>query len=172
MPLRAGLLAAFVVSMFFIPRGALHAFEIGNEAPAFSLQDLSGRVTALSDLQGRVVLLHFWSVLCGPCVEEMPLLNKLQEQYPKDQLQILAVSIDPAQRARDFVTDNHLEITVLIDSDKEVFFDAYAGPALPASFLIDRNGVIRDRIDGPASWNSPAMQSRLQRLLTGKRNRR
>jgi len=58
-----------------------------------------------------------------------------------------------------------LAFPVLVDKEKEFFFDEYAGPSLPASYLIDRNGVIRETFTGPREWDSPDMKNSVRKLL-------
>ena len=135
-------------------------------APPFALQDLSGKVINLSDYRGRVVILNFWSTLCAPCTAELPSLSRLAAIFRKDELVVLAVSIDSSDKpVKDFIEANKLVLTVLRDSDKAVFFDQYAGPALPASYLIDRNGIIAEMFTGPREWDSPGTREMIKKLL-------
>ena len=138
----------------------------GKYAPPFELQDLSGKTIRLSDYRGRVVLLNFWSMLCAPCTAELPSLSRLAAVFRKEDLAVLAVSLDASDRpVKDFIEADKLALTVLRDGDKEVFFDQYAGPVLPASYLIDRNGIIVEIFSGPREWDAPGMQDTVRKLL-------
>ena len=64
----------------------------GDPAPNFQLRDMNGRVVALSDLRGKVVLLNFWATWCGPCRVEMPAMERLYRAYDRKDFEILAVS--------------------------------------------------------------------------------
>lgn len=138
----------------------------GKYAPPVELQDLSGKTIRLSDYKGRVVLLNFWSILCAPCTAELPSLSKLAAAFKNTDLTVLTVSIDaPDKPVRDFIETKKLVLTVLRDGEKEIYFDQYAGPLLPATYLIDRNGIIVEIIAGPRNWDSPESQELIQKLL-------
>ena len=153
-----------------LPAREIHATEpgpdIGKHAPSFELRDLSGKTVTLSEYRGKVVLLNFWSTLCVPCTAEMPSLNRLHAALGNKGLHVIAVSIDASDRpVKDFVTEKRIAFTILRDPEKEVFFDEFAGPSLPASYLIDRNGIIREKFTGPREWDSPDMQEKILKLL-------
>ena len=143
--------------------------EIGRYAPTFELPDLEGRVITLESLRGQVVLLNFWSTLCAPCMAEMPSMGRLSSALRDKGLRILSVAIDSNDKpVREYVQKNAISFTVLLDRDKAVFFDDYAGPSLPATYLLDRNGVIIEKFSGPVVWDSPAMKNRIMLLLEKK----
>jgi peroxiredoxin len=154
------LLIALLLSLSFIVpvpdiRAADAGLDIGKSAPSFELVDLSGKIVSLSDYRGNIVLLNFWSTLCAPCTAEMPSLNRLHLALKDKGLIVIAVSIDSTDRlVRDFVREKGIFFTVLVDREKEVFFDQYAGPTLPATYLIDRKGVIVEKFSGPREWDS------------------
>jgi peroxiredoxin len=140
--------------------------EVGNLAPSFELRNLNGEKIALTDYRGKIVLLNFWSTLCVPCTAEMPSLNKLHLTLVDKGFQVLAVSIDTSEKpVKMFVEEKKIVFPVIMDNDKAVFFDDFAGPSLPASYLIDRNGIIIETFSGPRVWDSPDMRSRISKLL-------
>ena len=139
---------------------------LGQYAPPFELTDLSGKTIRLSEYKGRVVLLHFWSTLCAPCTTELPSLSRLADLFRSAELAVLTVSIDASDKqVKDFMAAHAIGFTVLRDGDKEVFFDQYAGPILPASYLIDRNGIIVQIVAGSREWDAPGMQEEILKLL-------
>jgi peroxiredoxin len=143
--------------------------EIGRYAPPFELTDLTGRTVTLESLRGSVVLLNFWSTLCSPCTAEMPSLNRAYTELREKGLEVVAVAINSTDTpVREYVAKNNIEFTVLLDTDKEVFFDDYAGPSLPATYLIDRNGVIVEKFSGLQVWDAPEMENRVLQLLRKK----
>jgi len=143
--------------------------DVGKYAPAVELLDLNGKTISLSSLKGTAVLLNFWSTLCVPCVEEMPSLNRLSSAFKDSDFRVIAVSIDASDKpVRDFVLKNKISFTILLDKDKEVFFDQYAGPTLPASYLIDRNGLIVDKYTGKREWDSAEIRDKIYLLLRKK----
>ena len=140
--------------------------EAGKQAPPVELPDLAGNTLSLSQLKGTVVLLNFWSTLCKPCIAEMPSLNSLYGALKDNGLKVIAVSIDGSDKpVREFASQKKIAFTILLDTEKEVFFDQYAGPSLPATYLIDRNGIIVETFNGPWEWDSPEMKSKIVKLL-------
>ena len=161
---------AISILFLFLTSSAGQAFaggpEIGTQAPPIELTDLAGRTVSLSQFQGKLVLVNFWSTLCKPCVAEMPSLNSLYIALKDQGFHVVAVAIDSTDKpVREFVTKNHIAFTVLLDKEKEVFFDEYASPSLPASYLIDRKGNIIEKFDGPREWDSPEIKNRIMNLL-------
>ncbi len=143
--------------------------EVGRYAPPLELPDLSGRKITLDSAKGSVVLLNFWSTMCSPCVAEMPSLNRLYASLRDSGLQVISIAIDSSDKpVREYVARNNIGFTVLLDQDKGVFFDDYAGPTLPATYLLDRNGVIIEKFSGLEVWDAADMKNRVQQLLNKK----
>jgi len=143
--------------------------EVGSYAPPFVLKDLEGKTVSLTALKGKVILLNFWATYCGPCKTEMPSLSALYEGLKDKGFLVLAVSIDTSEKpVKSYVSGKKLRFPVLLDKDKEVFFDSYAAMGLPTSFLIDRNGVIVEKVVGPKEWNAADVKDRILKLLTAK----
>ena len=135
-------------------------------APAFTLSDISGKKVSLSDFKGKVILLNFWATWCGPCTAEMPSFNRLYAAFKNDGFVVLAVSIDSSEKpVQSFVSAKGITFPVLMDPDKEAYFDLYAVFALPTSFLIDRKGMVVEKILGDREWDSPDMKKKIADLL-------
>jgi cytochrome c biogenesis protein CcmG/thiol:disulfide interchange protein DsbE len=125
----------------------------GQAAPAFTLEDLSGKKVSLASYKGKAVLINFWATWCGPCKIETPWLIDLRNHYATEGFEILGISADDIDRgdpqklsdekkeiAR-FVQQMHMPYPVLIDGDS--ISTPYGGlDALPASFFVDRNGTV------------------------------
>jgi len=118
------------------------------DAPDFTLESLDGKSLRLSDLRGKAVLLNFWATWCVPCKIEMPWLVELQKEYGPQGLQIVGVAMDDSSKEdiAQFAKDMGVNYPVLIG--KNDVADAYAVPAMPESFFIDRDGRIVDKIIG------------------------
>ncbi|HEY1111789.1 MAG TPA: redoxin domain-containing protein [Opitutaceae bacterium] len=115
-------------------------------APKWSLKDLEGKVVSSDSLKGKVVVLDFWATWCPPCRAEIPGYVELQKQYGKDGLVIVGASADEAGPAvvKEFAAKMGINYTMLMAD--EAISSAFGGvEALPTTFLIDRNGQIRDR---------------------------
>ena len=139
--------------------------KVGDEAPAFRLRDLAGNVVDLSQLRGKVVLLNFWATWCGPCRVEMPSMEQLYRTIPRQDFEILAVSADPQGAAvtRPFQQEIGLTFPILHDPDMRIGV-AYGARSLPMSVMIDRQGVVRQKIFGARDWDSPEARELIQRL--------
>jgi peroxiredoxin len=120
--------------------GSIHPGDI---APDFTLQDLEGRPTSLSDWRGHPVLINFWATWCGPCELEMPAIQKAYEAHQGEGLVVLAVAVDDsAENVRRFTEKHGLGFQPLLD-DGEVSA-AFQVFGLPTSYFIDPNGGITD----------------------------
>jgi cytochrome c biogenesis protein CcmG, thiol:disulfide interchange protein DsbE len=121
----------------------------GKAAPDFSLKDvLQGKEYSLSQFKGKVVVINFFTFFCGPCRDEMPDLNKLNNELKGRGLVTLgiALSSDPTQ-IRFLVKQLGLEYPVLTGNDK--VSDAYGSIAVvPTTVIIDKEGNIAQRIEG------------------------
>lgn len=112
---------------------------VGAPAPDFLLKDMQGRAVQLSNLRGAPVLIAFWATWCEPCRVEMPMLNEETAR-----LKVLAVNYgEPNETASAYVQALQLDrLTILLDPNLEAR-DRYLVNALPTSFLVDENGIIR-----------------------------
>ena len=119
-----------------------------DERPDFTLRDLAGESTTLSALHGKAVLLDFWGTYCGPCKEEMPSIERLQEEYRDKGLEVWGVTDDSKEKAQKFLTDNHRALPTLIDQGRSVFFKKYEIKGIPVLVLIDRDGKVAKFWDG------------------------
>ena len=117
-----------------------------NLAPDFQLPDLDGQLVALDDLRGSPVLLNFWATWCGPCRLEMPFIQDIYEDegFSDKGLVILAINIgEDSSTVKKFMVGNGLTFPVLLDADQKIAPE-YNIRAIPTTFFIDKNGIIRD----------------------------
>jgi thiol-disulfide isomerase/thioredoxin len=111
-------------------------------APDFDLETLDGTSVKLADLRGRPVLINFWATWCGPCQQEMPMIEQYYQKYKPD-LVVLAVNSDePKPDVQAFVTNFKLTFPVLLDPNYKVE-DLYRVRAFPTTFFVDKSGTIR-----------------------------
>ena len=117
-----------------------------NKAPNFSLKSVSDSLYVLDEMKGKVVLLNFWAIFCGPCRLEIPDFNDLYEKYNKRGFEILGIStIDTKQNLEKFLKAYKMDYPVLYGTPSEIqnVTSAYGGIySIPQSFLIDKNGEI------------------------------
>jgi peroxiredoxin len=117
-------------------------------APAWKLQDVNGNVVTSDQFKGKVVVLDFWATWCGPCKMEIPGYTDLQRKYGKDDLVIVGLSVDDgtgaAGKVKEFASKFGINYQMLMAD--EAVQSAFGGvEAIPTTFLIDRNGQIRNR---------------------------
>lgn len=138
----------------------------GELAPDFRLRDMDGRMVSLSDFRGKVVLLNFWATWCGPCRIEMPAMEELYRSYPRKDFEILAVSTDAQGVAvtRPFQQEYRLSFPILHDADFRVGL-SYGTRTLPMTFMVDRQGIVRQQIFGARDWGAPEAHQLIQMLM-------
>ncbi len=132
-------------------------------APGLVIHELSGKITTMDDLKGKVVLVNFWATWCPPCRIEIPELIKLQELH-KDRLQVIGISEDDdPQLVQEFVKKTGINYPVVMATPELIA--AYGGvPALPTTFVVDTEGRVVQRHLGLLSAES---YDREIRALTG-----
>lgn len=115
----------------------------GEAAPDFALKSASGENLRLSEFRGDVVMINFWATWCGPCRQEMPLLDDLYGRYQRVGFKLLGVNIDDdSRRAMQMIEDLGVSFPVLFDEQKDVS-KLYQVEAMPVTVLVDRNGTVR-----------------------------
>jgi thiol-disulfide isomerase/thioredoxin len=122
------------------------ALPVLRDAPTWKLQDVNGKAVSSSQFAGKVVVVDFWATWCPPCRAEIPGYVSLQKKYGADGLVIIGVSLDQKgpEHVKKFVQDQKMNYTVVMGDDEVV--TAFGGmDAIPTTFLIDRDGKIRDR---------------------------
>jgi thiol-disulfide isomerase/thioredoxin len=147
------------------PVGVIEFASNAMPAPPFLVNDLSGGIISTPQLRGKVVIINFWATWCPPCRAEIPELAALQSRY-KDGLVIIGVAMDddasPAQ-VRAFAAKMGVNYPVVMGS--QTIAAEYGGvPALPTSFIIDRNGRVVQKHVG---LNPPALFDTEVRALLG-----
>lgn len=137
-------------------------------APDFTLPDPAGRKVSLKDFRGKVVFLNFWATWCESCREEMPSMERLYRELKGKGLEIVAVNIkEKPQAALAYFRELKLTYPVLLDPEGEVGL-LYGAFGLPATYVIDRKGVVLARMWGPADWSSPSARKFFAALLEQK----
>lgn len=121
---------------------ALSGLE-GQPAPDFALRSSTGENLRLSEYRGDVVMINFWATWCGPCRQEMPLLDELYQRYERVGFNLLGVNIDDdSRRAMQMIDELGVAFPVLFDSEKQVS-ELYDVEAMPVTVIVDREGNVR-----------------------------
>ena len=135
-------LAGLLLTVFAATSLASSGLE-GQQAPDFALKSATGENLRLSEYRGDVVMINFWATWCGPCRQEMPLLDELYNRYQRVGFNLLGVNIDDdSSRAMKMATELGVSFPVLFDSRKEVS-KLYEVNAMPVTVLVDREGNVR-----------------------------
>lgn len=121
---------------------------VGSPAPEVSLKDLQGQDVKLSDFRGKVVLLNFWATWCKPCKEEMPAMQASYDKLRDRGFVVLAVNeLEDTEKVAEHIRAYGHTFPVVMDRNNTVA-NKYGVVGLPASFLIDRQGIVRERVSG------------------------
>ena len=138
--------------------GGIENFIVAREvkaAPLLSFLDEHGEKLTLEKFRGRVVVLNLWATWCGPCIEELPTLDHLQQQLKPLGVIVIALSIDRdgPKVVREFLDENEItNLAVFVDPTMRAQSDLNV-IGLPTTIIIDRDGRERGRIVGPAGWD-------------------
>ena len=118
-------------------------FADGVAAPGFQLAAMNGKPLALGELKGQVVLINFWASWCGPCRQEMPILDQLYRSYQAAGFTLLGVNVEPsAGDAQKFLKGTPVSFPILFDPDSKVS-KLYDVSGMPSTVIVDRKGNVR-----------------------------
>jgi peroxiredoxin len=134
-------------------------------APGFSLPDEQGAVVSLQDFDGQVVLINFWASWCGPCREEMPLLDELHKRYEPLGFTMLGVNVEEdSAAAQKFLQGTAVSFPILFDRENSVS-KLYDVIAMPSSVLVGRDGTVRYIHHGYEPGNENDYQDQIRQLI-------
>ena len=136
-------------------------------APTF--EDKMGQPVNLDSFKGKVVVLNFWATWCPPCVAEMPALDKLQSELGGSDFEVVAVSLDRQgiKKSAPFYRRAGLTHLALYNDTRGDLLDAFKGKNLPMTVLLDRDGKVVGRMEGPAQWDSAEAKALIAHYLKG-----
>ena len=136
-------------SLVFLLFLAASAFAQSSKQVPLRLKDINGRTFSLADYKGKVVLVNFWATWCIPCRSEIPELVKLQRQYRGRGLQIIGITYPPESLSQVRRSSIQLRMNYPVAlGTKETKIMFTASETLPLTIVIDREGVVRDVIEG------------------------
>jgi thiol-disulfide isomerase/thioredoxin len=112
-------------------------------APKFQLASMAGSTVNLDQYKGQVVMLNFWASWCGPCREEMPILEKLHAKYKPMGFAMIGVNVEPdSAEAAKWLKATPVTFPILFDTKSEVS-KLYSVQSMPSTVIIDRKGNLR-----------------------------
>ena len=119
------------------------AAEDNQAAPDFTLTDAQGNEYTLSDLRGQVIMINFWASWCGPCRQEMPLLEQIHQRYEPLGFTLLGINVEEnPEDGKSFLRERPVSFPVLYDPDNGIS-KLYDVVAMPSTVIIDRQGNVR-----------------------------
>ena len=122
---------------------ALAGSSSGGPAPAFTLASRAGQDVSLAQYRGQVVMINFWASWCGPCRQEMPLLESIYKKYNKMGFTLIGVNVEPdSNAANDWLKATPVSFPILYDRDSKVS-KLYDVSGMPSTVIIDRTGKLR-----------------------------
>jgi len=169
--MRTSLLILAILTIFGITAAAQNRLKVGEQAPVFTTAAIDGTQFDLAAARGKVVLVTFWSTRCAICQSEIPKLNELRSRLAGKNVELLALSMEPASRIEPFLKKHRFDFRVISDSfdvvlkyadrDREGNLDM----GFPAYFLIDTQGKIAFKDSG---WDHSAeLETKINSLLAG-----
>jgi peroxiredoxin len=162
---------ALAFGVVWLQSAKYEPLTVGMAAPDFTLPDMAGKNQQLSDYRGKVIFLNFWATWCKPCKEEMPSMQVLWDNLKKEDFVMLAISMDRVTTTKEispFVESLKLTFPILTDSwgqtDKR-----YKLMGVPETYIIDQNGVLREKVIGPRDWTRTESIETIVQLLQKQR---
>src|SRR5215472_16056151 len=139
-------IAAFltpVAATLLLALTASGAGTASGPAPQFTLDARGGSKISLGQYKGQVVMLNFWASWCGPCRQEMPLLDSIYKQYHRMGFTLIGVNVEPdSNAANQWLKDTPVSFPVLYDKESKVS-KMYDVAGMPSTVIIDRTGKVR-----------------------------
>jgi peroxiredoxin len=125
--------------------------SIGTSSPNLNMKTLAGDNIELASLKGKTVVLNFWATWCPPCVKEMPDLQKLSVDMADQDVAVIGISNETTDKLQGFVNSNMITFSIVSGDNWPAPFNQIA--AIPTTFIIDAQGVIRDKFVGSRSYD-------------------
>lgn len=144
---RTLLMAVLVVGLVIISSAVIANLNTGVRAPNFTLPTLDGKTFTLADYSkspGKVVVVDIWATWCPPCRAEIPYLVKMNKKFAEKPVKIVGIAIDQGKpEISSFVKSQKIDYIIGLDPNAAVIGDSYKVGGIPATYIIDKKGVIR-----------------------------
>jgi cytochrome c biogenesis protein CcmG, thiol:disulfide interchange protein DsbE len=137
------------------------------QAPDLDVKDdISGRKLRSGDLKNKVIFVNFWASWCPPCKEEMPSVEALfKDLAGNDKFQMITILYkDSLQDGRAYMKQNGYTFPVYSDNNG-ITAENFGVTGVPETYIIDKKGILKKRVIGPAEWNSPEAKTFINSLL-------
>jgi cytochrome c biogenesis protein CcmG, thiol:disulfide interchange protein DsbE len=141
------------------------ALDAGARLPEIGLTDLRGGRVDLAALKGKVVIVDFWASWCGPCKDEMPVLERLHKKYKSRGLVVVGVSVDQElANVKGFLKQVPVSFSIVHDAEHKVA-GRFKPPRMPSSYVVDRNGIVRHVHAGFRDEDAAKLEAEVSALL-------
>ncbi|MEP6485173.1 MAG: TlpA disulfide reductase family protein [Rudaea sp.] len=141
------------------------AVELGAAAPGFTASTFDNKPVSLADFRGKVVFVDFWASWCSPCRQSLPMYDKLAGEFPTSDFAVIAVNVDEeVTDGKKFLTEHPVKYITLQNPQGDIP-KAFGLSGMPSSYLIDRDGKIRQRYVGFEPTDISALKNEITRLI-------
>ncbi len=166
-PILIIIIAIAAATFFMLPEKKEYEVivELGKPAPDFSYPDAKGTVWKLADLRGKAVFINFWATWCVTCKAEMSSKEALFEMMQDRPFQMLGMLFrdDPANLPEYYKTQKVSPPTLISEDNESAKLFGITG--VPESFLIDKEGIVREKFIGPREWTNPDILATIEKYL-------
>ena len=138
---------------------------IGSAVPDIELIDSNQNKLRISEMKGSVLFINFWATWCEPCIEELPSIETLFRHFSNNpRFQVITILFkDDTQRALMYMQQNGYTFPVYLNPDDSAA-TLFKITGVPETYIIDKQGILRNKIIGPEQWDSPVILETLNRL--------
>ena len=154
--------AFFIVRHQYTPSTA----RVGLPAPNIELTDSYNNKLKLSELKGSVVFVNFWATWCPPCIDEMPSIERLSRNLAGNSKfkMVTILYNDDMNKVLGYMKEMNYTFPVYLDSEGDAA-EKFGITGVPETFIIDKNGILRNKVVGPSEWDSPYVIEELSKLM-------
>ncbi len=139
--------------------------SVGSAAPDFELYDADGKLWKLSDQRGKVIFINFWATWCTVCKSELPLKESLYEKMQGKPFQMFGILYrDNPRSLKPYFQKYKVSFPTLINNDDAVS-RAFGITGVPETFIIDKEGIVREKVVGPGEWDDPEIIAFIEKWL-------
>ena len=139
------LLSKLILMVFiFLPLVASAAVSVGDTVPSFKARSIDGSENvSVDDYRGKVVLVDFWASWCPPCLKSFPKYDNLRREIGTTNFEIVAINVDENTKDAEKFLAKHPVSFPIVKDPKGVLPGVFGVKAMPTSYLIDKNGVVK-----------------------------
>jgi|SRR5579872_343232 len=157
------LLGVFVYVIFL----SIHEriVEVGDSAPDFAITTDNGKTVSANNFGGRLLVLNFWATWCATCIEELPSLDRFQQELGNSGVVVLGVSIDKNEKAyKRFLDRVNVSFMTARDPDNKINAE-YGTFKIPETYIINRDGKVLMKVISSTNWTDEKMVDYVKSLL-------